>query len=161
MTDPLLGRLIPEGERGTVHLEDRYDTDIDDLWSAVTDPVRVARWLADVTGEFRVGGALTGRFRSNWEGLMRVEVCDAPHHLRVLSGEGDDETIMEAWLKEDGDGTRLVVEERGLPTPNLSAHGAGWQVHLEDLAAVVAGRPVSAWELRWRALLPAYQELDA
>ncbi len=28
---------------GAVRMEDRYDTDIDDLWSALTDPARLAR----------------------------------------------------------------------------------------------------------------------
>ena len=37
-------------------MEDRYDTDIDDLWSALTDPRRLARWVADVEGDLRLGG---------------------------------------------------------------------------------------------------------
>jgi uncharacterized protein YndB with AHSA1/START domain len=156
MTDALIGSMIPDGDRGTVRIEDRFDTDIADLWDAVTDPDRVARWIAVVSGDFRVGGTLTGRFTSSWEGEMRVEVCDAPRHLRLLSGVGDDQTVMEAWLSEDGDGTRLVVEESGLPIENLPYHGSGWQVHIEDLGAHLDGRPVSNWEQRWKALLPEY-----
>ena len=37
-------------------MEDRYDTDIDDLWSALTDPRRLARWVAEVDGDLRLGG---------------------------------------------------------------------------------------------------------
>jgi len=33
-----------------------YRTDIDDLWQAVTTPERLARWMADYTGDLRLGG---------------------------------------------------------------------------------------------------------
>ena len=32
-----------------------YPTDVDDLWDAVTDPARIARWFAPVTGDLRLG----------------------------------------------------------------------------------------------------------
>ena len=38
-----LGSLRSADGKGVVRTEDRYDTDIDDLWSAVTDPRRLAR----------------------------------------------------------------------------------------------------------------------
>ncbi len=148
--------LIPEGDRGTVRLEDRFDTNIADVWSAITDPDRAARWIAVVSGDFRVGGELTASFTSDWQGTLRVEVCDAPHRLQLLAGAGDEQTVMEAVLSEDGAGTRLVVEERGLPISDLPYHGAGWHVHLQDLAAMLAGETPSPWEPRWRELLPAY-----
>ena len=53
----------------------------------------------------------------------------------------DVETELEAWLTAEGDRTRLVVEERGLPAAALHFHGAGWQVHLEDLALAHRRRP--------------------
>ena len=161
MADTLQVTLIPEGDRGTVRLEDRFDTDIADVWSAITDPERTARWIAVVTGDFRVGGELQGSFTSNWEGTMRVEVCDAPHRLRLLSGTGDDQTVMEAVLSEDGDGTRLVVEERGLPLADAPYHAAGWHVHLQDLGTELAAGSRQPWEPRWRELLPAYGVVSA
>ncbi len=156
MTDTLQVTLIPEGDRGTVRLEDRFDTDIADVWSAITDPDRAARWIAVVSGDFRVGGELTASFTSDWNGPMRVEVCDAPHRLRLLAGSEGEQTVMEAVLSEDGGGTRLVVEERGLPIADLPYHGAGWHVHLQDLASLLGGGTPSPWEPRWRELLPAY-----
>lgn len=156
MTDALRGSLVADGNHGTVRMEDRFDTTIVDLWSAITDPERVARWIAVVTGDFRVGGELQASFTSNWEGPMRIEVCEAPHRLVLLCGLDDERTVMEALLTEDGAGTRLVVEERGLPVANLPFHGAGWQAHLEDLDALLAGRQAADWEPRWRELVPSY-----
>ncbi|HEY4224324.1 MAG TPA: SRPBCC family protein [Pseudolysinimonas sp.] len=157
MTEALQGSLIPDGETGTVRMEDRFDTGVSDLWAAITEPERLARWIGAVAGDFRVGGELTARFTSSWEGTMRVEVCDGPHHLMVRSFDGEDETVTEAVLTEDGTGTRLVIEERGLPIGVLPDHGAGWQAHLEDLDALLAGRPASDWRTRWQQLIPEYR----
>ena len=156
MTDALHVSVVPDGDKGTVRCEDRFDTDIHDVWSAITDPERVARWIASVTGDFRVGGELRGSFTSGWEGPMKVEVCDAPNRLRLLSGDGDEQTVMEAVLTEDGDGTRLVIEDRGLPIGDAPYHAAGWHVHLQDLDTELASGVREPWEPRWRELFPAY-----
>ena len=74
------------------------------------------------------------------------------------------------WLTAEGPGTRLVVEDRGLPLDALPFHGAGWQVHLEDLARSLAtggsAHPsgwseqtaASAWHQRWTELTPQYRD---
>ena len=49
----MLGTLRAADGKGIVRLEDRFQTDIGDLWSAVTDPQRLARWLGDVEGDLR------------------------------------------------------------------------------------------------------------
>lgn len=159
MTDTrILGTLRRlDDERGAVRMEDVYDTDLADLWSAVTDPERLARWIAKVTGDLQVGGAIEASFTSSWTGPGRIDVCDSPSHLLVTMSPGtDDETVIEAWLTAEGDKTRLVVEERGLPIPVLAGHGAGWQAHVEDLATHVSGSEPGEWHDRWMELSPAY-----
>jgi hypothetical protein len=65
---------------------------------------------------------------------VRIEVRDAPHHLLLTMVPGtDEEGQIEAWLAEEGARTRLVVEERGLPSTHLPFHASGRRVHLEDL----------------------------
>src|SRR6476660_8341713 len=54
--DRILGSLRSADDKGVVRIEDRYDTDIDDLWSALTDPGRLARWYGEVEGDLRLGG---------------------------------------------------------------------------------------------------------
>jgi hypothetical protein len=41
--DRILGSLRSADGVGVVRIEDRYDTGIDDLWAAITDPDRLAR----------------------------------------------------------------------------------------------------------------------
>ena len=36
--DRILGSLETADGKGVVHMEDRFQTDIDDLWSALTEP---------------------------------------------------------------------------------------------------------------------------
>src|SRR6201996_4834576 len=52
----ILGRLRSADGRGVVRIEDRYDTGIDDLWSAIIDPDRLARWYGRVESDLRLGG---------------------------------------------------------------------------------------------------------
>jgi uncharacterized protein YndB with AHSA1/START domain len=144
---------------GAVRVEDVYDTDIADLWSAITEPDRLARWIATVEGDLRVGGVVHAQFTSTWEGPGRIDVCDAPNHLVVTMEPGtDEEAVIEAMLTAEGERTRLVVEERGLPLDALYKHGAGWQAHIEDLGRYLAGGE-SAWKTRWQELMPAYEPL--
>jgi uncharacterized protein YndB with AHSA1/START domain len=152
----LLGSLRSADGAGIVRMEDRYDTDIDDLWSALTEPRRLARWIADVEGDLRVAGEFRARFTSGWEGTGRVEACEPPHRLLVVTRQTgkQDENAIEATLTADGEQTILVIEERGLPVEHIAAYGAGWQVHAEDLAAHLAGRERCDIEVRWAELLP-------
>jgi uncharacterized protein YndB with AHSA1/START domain len=151
-----------DDDRGGVRVEDVYATTIEDLWAACTEPDRLARWIADVSGDLEVGGGFTARFTSGWEGSGRVDVCDRPHRLLITTWEDeaqDQESTIEATLDSVDGGTRLVVEERGMPVDQLAAYGAGWQVHAEDLAAHVAGRERDADDARWVDMVPAYQEM--
>jgi uncharacterized protein YndB with AHSA1/START domain len=146
-------------QRGAIRVEDVYDTDIDDLWDACTKPERLARWIAEVSGDLRVGGTIHASFTSTWTGPGRIDACERPHHLLLtMEPETEDEAQIEAWLATDGSMTRLVIEERGLPLAQLHFHGAGWQAHLEDLGRALAGEQ-SVWKARWTELTPAYETM--
>jgi hypothetical protein len=75
-----------------------------------------------------------------------------------MEPETEDEAQIEAWLATEGNQTRLVIEERGLPLAQLHFHGAGWQAHLEDLGRALAGER-SNWKARWDELTPAYETM--
>jgi uncharacterized protein YndB with AHSA1/START domain len=158
--------------RGVVRVEDVYDTDIDDLWEACTNPERLARWIAKVSGDLRVGGSIHAVFTSTWTGPGRIDACDRPHHLLLTTEPGtSDEAQIEAWLTAEGPRTRLVVEQRGLPQERLYLHGAGWQAHLEDLGRSLRDEaaaclepwteqaPEPSWRARWAELTPAYEQM--
>ena len=157
----LLGTLGSADGKGVVRMEDRYDTGIEDLWSAITDPGRLARWYGDVEGDLRVGGEFRVHvFASGWEGTSRVKVCEPPRHLVVVGSEpGEPEQVTEVTLTPDGDQTILVMVERGMPLEHVAGYGAGIQVHVEDLAAYLAGLGRCDSDARMAELFPAYQAL--
>ena len=165
--DRILGSLRSAEGKGIVRMEDRFDTLVEDLWSALTDPRRLARWLGDVEGDLRLGGQFRARFfASGWEGSGRVEVCEPPRRLLVLTKDADEpdapeEHVIEVTLTADGDQTILAWEEREIPVNLIAAYGAGVQVHVEDLAAYLAGRDRCDAAARFDELFPAYQELAA
>lgn len=149
-----------DADRGAVRVEDVYDTGIADLWSACTEPERLARWIGEISGDLGVGGAIQVSFVSSWTGPGRVDACEAPHHLLLTMLPGtDEEGQIEAWLSEEDGHTRLVVEERGLPLDRMYFHGAGWQAHIEDLGRSLVGDG-SIWKQRWDELTPAYREME-
>ena len=161
----ILGSLGSAEGKGIVSMEDRFDTGIDDVWSALTDPSRLVRWYGEVEGDLRLGGEYRARlFASGWEGTGQVEACDPPRRLQVRIKDADepDENVIEVTLTEDGDQTTVVWEERGMPVGLLSAYGAGVQLHVEDLADHLAGRERRGHaKARWEELHPAYQGLAA
>jgi uncharacterized protein YndB with AHSA1/START domain len=159
----ILGSLRSADGKGVVRMEDRFDTDIDDLWSALTDPLRLARWIGEVEGDLRLGGEFRFRFfASGSEGTGRVEACEPPRRLLLTMALGQpDEDVIEATLTADGGQTILVWEERGMPLDLLAAYGAGVQIHVEDLGAYLAGGDLVDAAARWAELQPAYQDLAA
>lgn len=144
---------------GAVRMDDVFDATIDDLWSALTERQRLERWIAVVDGDLRIGGRVQARFTSGWEGPGRIDICESPRRLVVTMSAGTaEETVIEANLSAEGDRTRLVIEERGIPLREIASHGAGWHAHVEDLASYLAGRDPEKWHDRLVEMTPAYED---
>jgi uncharacterized protein YndB with AHSA1/START domain len=159
----LLGTLGTGNGKGVVRMEDRLDADLADVWSALTDPERLAVWYGEVEGDLRRGGEYRARlFASGWEGTGRIEACDPERRLLVVTKQADhpEEQEIEVTLAADSRGTVLAWEERGMPVDYVAGYGAGIQVHVEDLAAHLAGRDRCDAAARFGELFPAYQALE-
>jgi uncharacterized protein YndB with AHSA1/START domain len=161
----VLGSLHSVDGEGVVRMEDRLDTGIDDLWRALSDPGRLARWYGEVEGELSQGGEFRVRIALSGERTGKVEACEPPKRLLLTMRDPDpqpgqpDETVIEAQLISEGAQTRLVWEERGMPVNLLPAYGAGIQIHVEHLADYITGRDLRDVETRWNELFPAYEAL--
>jgi uncharacterized protein YndB with AHSA1/START domain len=127
---------------GVVRLKARYGASVDDVWSALTEPPRLAGWFGTVTGDLRVGGEFTAVVMSSgWDGRGRIEVCVQQQKLRVnmWEKEGVAHTAESQLVAEGGDHTILTLEVRGVNLEWVWAYGAGWQEHLEDLGSHLLG----------------------
>ncbi|WP_329003588.1 SRPBCC family protein [Kribbella sp. NBC_00709] len=161
--DPrILGTLRSADGKGIARIEDQFATDINDLWSALTDPTRLAHWLGEFTGDLHVGGTFDAHFFSSGaESTGRVDTCEPPHHFTVTTKglHAPNEHIVEATLSASGAGTTLVIEQRGLRLDWLPAFAAGLQIHIEDLAAHLTGGDRCDSDARMTELIPAYEAL--
>lgn len=157
--------LLAVGGVGLVRMKTQFDTGIDDIWSALTKPEKLARWYGTFNGDFHVDGLFTVFIPSSgWNGRGRVAECNAPRHLSVSmwekEGEEQDLTID---LVAVASHTNLVLEKGGIAPDLCWAYGAGWQAHLEDLADFLAGRERTdlsiSWNMRFDEHEPIYRQM--
>lgn len=148
-------------DTGVVRAAGWYPTDVDDLWSALTSPKRLAEWYGNVEGNLRVGGEFSlFVYGSEWVGRGRVESCVPSRRFEVTTWEarGAERTLV-ADTAADADRARLALEVRGLPLDVLWAFGAGWHVHLEGLGAHLAGEELPNSNARMEELVSSYQAM--
>jgi len=87
----ILGSLGSAADAGVVRIEDRYDTDLEDLWEALTDPERLRRWFGVVEGDLRRAGESRIYIAADdIESVGRVEECEPPRRLLVTNRETDE-----------------------------------------------------------------------
>lgn len=156
-----LGQLTAEGDRRAIRLERHYRASVEELWSTLTDPERVARWLlCEATFEPMVGGAVRFRWEGEGGGEMNgtIVVFEPGKTIEYTWSEGDATSVVRFELQPDDDGVTLLLHHRELPSRAAAGTAAGWHTHLEALGALLAGEPFEFWP-RFRELEPAYTEL--
>ena len=128
--------ITSDGARRVVTLEREFRTDPADLWQAITDPERASRWLASLTVE---GDDVTIGFDGSSRSGKILE-CEAPHRLRVvLQPDTADRSVLAVTLEATNGGTKLVMQQDGLPPIWAALFSAGWQHHAERLDAAIGG----------------------
>jgi uncharacterized protein YndB with AHSA1/START domain len=136
------------GERVSVLLRRRYDTALEDVWDAVTDPDRMKRWFLPVSGDLRVGGS----FQLEGNAGGEILACEPPRLLRVTFG--DPTSIVELRLTAQGDADTMLELEHTVPIEMAQSGagalwvGPGWDGALLGLGLFlrgeVVGDPVAA-----------------
>ena len=123
------GRLELVADRLTLFVTRTFHAPIDDVWAAITEPERVARWLGTWTGDPATGTVL---FAMTFEGQqppgdeMEIRECEPPRRLAVTSQVGE-----QRWY--------LDVD----PEDALSV-GPGWEFYLDRLVAAETGGDLAA-----------------
>lgn len=153
------GRLRAEGDRSGVRFERRYDATPDEVWSALTEPERLTRWLANVVElELRLGGRFVLVWHEDGQRTDGSVLALEPGRLLELGWTYPDEpdSAVRFELRPDGDGTILILDHRGLPPGSIAGYGAGWHSHLDSLDAHLAGGEAD-WSARFEELGPTYE----
>ena len=145
-----------------------FEAPIEQVWAAVTDPERLARWVGTWTGDPAEGEVM---FRMGFEGeeaepeCMQIEECEPPRRLRLVStvgnGEGEPKSWHLALELSEHDGVTTLVFAQEVPDPELvESVGPGWQFYLDRLVAAETGGDVSAvvWEDYYPTLADRYRD---
>ncbi len=153
----IFGRLRMGPGGSAVRFERRYDAHPEQLWAALTEPDRVARWLARIGGDRIAGGEVRIDFGGGAEAVALVRSCDPPRALALEWVFPDGlATPLRVELRPDGDSTVLVLDHAHFPG-SPDEYAAAWQVHLDLLAAEIAGRsPEFDYASELEQLVPHY-----
>jgi uncharacterized protein YndB with AHSA1/START domain len=125
---------------GGVRVQRRYDAAPDEVWAALTDPASLARWLAPAGRvELREGGAFELDFPAEGSRMSgRVRAIDPERVLELeWNYPGEPPSLVRLSIEPADDGTRLVVDHRGLERALATGYGEGWQRHLEQLRGIL------------------------
>lgn len=159
--------MIPTLAHGSTRIENgvgvttvttEYSTSPEDLWQAVTVPERLARWFGDVRAR-EEANTYDASLSTGWCGSIRVEACEQPRTMRLtLIDEVEPPTTVAVGLVATEGGTRLTIEERGLPTDDLEAYVAGWHAQVDQLVAYLSDAEPIEWRPRWEQLRANYRD---
>jgi uncharacterized protein YndB with AHSA1/START domain len=133
-------RQVDDREARTVILTRVYDAPIDDVWDAVTDPERIARWFLPVTGDLKLGG----RYQTQGNAGGVIKACEPPRRLLVTWEMGEvkdgDLSEVELRLSEVDGGTEFTLDHVAIASDPAfwnqfgpGAVGVGWDLTLLGL----------------------------
>jgi uncharacterized protein YndB with AHSA1/START domain len=117
-----------------------YDTDIADVWDAITSAERVPRWFLPLSGDLRPGG----RYQLEGNAGGTITECEPPSRLTLTWEWGEDVSWLSVRLTTaDGDRTTLELEHTALVQAHWTefgpgAVGIGWDLALWGLAQHLA-----------------------
>jgi uncharacterized protein YndB with AHSA1/START domain len=114
-------RMIPAGDARVAVFTRTYETTVEDLWDACTNPERLSRWYVPITGDLRVGG----EFQQVNMGSGTILICDPPHLLKLSLGGGVDE--LELRISSGAETGTAGLELQHATT--LDSHDIGGQIY--------------------------------
>jgi len=158
--DERLGEVteVPAGVQ--VRFRRSWPDPIADVWAALTESDRTARWIGTYEGERRVGGSGTLTMTEE-EGEpagepMRIVECDPPHRL-VVQWESEEAWRIALDLTEEQGRTVLVFTQVFPPGTDAGDFVLGWHWYLDQFDAELTGGPKPPeWDAFVAATGPAY-----
>lgn len=124
---------------------------VEDVWAAVTEPERLARWIGTWTGDPATGHV---EFRMLYEGddmppeEFHIDECEAPRRLAITTVSTYEDRVV-SWILEldlvELDGVTTLTFAQSVPDPTM-AHsvGPGWDYYLDRMVAAETGRDPAA-----------------
>ena len=144
-----------------LRFERRYPRAIEKVWSALTEPQRLAEWMGAARVEPRVGGLIELILDSEQPMSGRVLAWQAPTLLEFTWSNGDaPDSIVRYELSRDGQGTKLVFTHKGVPYASSARMLPGWHVLFARLGSQLdsgKSQPPPSWRAMQASYVEAYQ----
>lgn len=137
-----LGRIVREDGDYVLVQTRTFRARIEDVWAAVTEPDRLARWIGTWTGDPASGQV---QFRMLFEGdghegeTMEIRACVPPHRLHLTSRVGEAEWFLELELTHADGITTLTFRQPGVTQAQVGSVAPGWDYYLDRLIDVESG----------------------
>lgn len=162
MTEEIAGS--GEVSRTAAGSEGRLTRDFDHpreaVWKLMTEPAGIAQWLAPGTIEARPGGRVRIDFADS--GILidsALTAFEPPARLGYSWSSGDEPDRPLVWeLAETASGTRLTLSVTLPAGEDIAKACAGFDAHLEMLAAALEGVPLKFPFETYLAARRAYTE---
>lgn len=137
----------------------RFDHPPSDIWSALTEPARLAEWLAPGHIDLRPGGAARLDFVDSGIVIDSKVTAIVPGRLieYAWSGPGEPLRPLRWSLEAVPGGSRLTLTLRVPEAEDAGRACAGFEAHLEMLAAALEGVPIKFPFETFKAARDAYR----
>jgi uncharacterized protein YndB with AHSA1/START domain len=151
-----------------LRFERRLNHPVGEVWAALTEPDRLAEWLAEADLDLVEGGRVELRWQNTDEHGNTAVARGTISRLeppRLLEIDTDIHGLLRWELREEHYGCKLTFTNATPAPKNMHAIVlAGWHIHLDHLADALAGHPVNwstwtgdYWDL-WEELRAGYAE---
>ena len=152
-----LGAFKRRDDHIDVRFERRYPRPVETVWSALTDPARLADWMGVSHVEPRVGGRFDLMVDGPHPMTGRVLVWEPPQVLEFTWSNADaPDSTVRYELTRDGDGTRLIFTHKGMPYASSALMLPGWHVYLARLGSLLDEAPPTQSKPSWREMQAIY-----
>ncbi len=154
------GRIVRRGDAVEITLIRHLDHAAAAVWTLLTDPAGLPEWLAPGEIEPRVGGRARLDFVDSGTVIDSAVTAFEPGTLLEYSWSGPGEPLRPVRWSLDIEGPQACRLTLTLTTPAEDDAGrgaAGWEAHLEMLAAALEGVPIRFPFERFKAARDAYR----
>ncbi len=146
-------RVLEQGEARVLTISQTYRESIEDVWDAVTNPERIPRWFAPISGDLTLGG----RFQVEGNAGGTIERCEPPTGFAATWEFGGEVSWIEVRLSADpAGGTRFELEhvahvdDERWAEYGPGAVGIGWDLSLLGLARHLdSGEGIAGKGMAW------------
>jgi len=154
-----LGSLSRDNGYLRGHLTRTVEHDQQTIWNMLTQPERMAEWLAPGSIELRLSGAAKLNFTDSGTVIdSTVTAFEAPRLLEYSwSSPGQPSRPVRWETQPVGGGTRLTLTVSVPQNEDIARACAGWEAHLMMLLAAIEGVPIKFPFERFKTTREAYK----